>query len=94
MIYIKTKTKKMKRINQKHDVVINIYYKPVFTNASVGDIEDHYTYVNSVYFYKRQFIQDQEVFTKVEMTRQMILDLADEIREIEKEIIKKPYELF
>ena len=56
MIYIKTKTKKMKRINQKHDVVINIYYKPVFTNASVGDIEDHYTYVNSAYFYKRQFI--------------------------------------
>ncbi len=81
----------MKRINQKHDVVINIHYTPI-NDVEQGELTHHYTNVSDAYFYKRQFIQDQEVFIKVEISKQMILDLADEIREIEKEVIQKPYD--
>jgi hypothetical protein len=82
----------MKRINQKNDVVIDTYYNPVNTNAEQGEVTEHYTVVSCAYFYKRQYIQEQEVFVKIELTKQMILDIADEIRAIEKEIVKVPYD--
>ena len=82
----------MKRINQKHDVMINTHYTPINSNAEQGEVTQHYTNVSNVYFYKRQIINDQEVFIKIELDKQIILDLADEINKIEKEVISKPYD--
>jgi hypothetical protein len=81
----------MKRLNQKHDVVIDTYYTPINTNAEQGEVTHHYTYVSNVYFYKRQIINDQEVFIKIEIHKEMILDLAAEINKIEKEVVNKPF---
>ena len=81
----------MKKISQKHDVVINTYHNPVNTNPEHGEITEHYTIVSGAYFYKRQYINEQEIFIKIELSKQMILDIADEIIETEKEIVKIPY---
>lgn len=81
----------MKRFSKKQDVVITTEHYPLISNAEKGDVIHHNTSVDCVYFYKRQFIQEQEVFIKIELSKQMILDIADEIKDIEKEIIEKPY---
>lgn len=82
----------MKVFEEKHEAVIDFWHKPQVDKAKQGDIVPHKKTVTKVYFYQRQFINDQEVFLKIELTREMILDLSDKIQDIENQIVEMPFD--
>ena len=69
-----------------------MWFKPQVDKAKQGDIIPHKKTVSKVYFYQRQFINDQEVFIKIELPKEMILDLSDKIQDIESQIVEMPFD--
>lgn len=81
----------MKKYNQRHEAIIESYFKPVNCNARIGEVIRHNETVIAASIYKRQFINDQEVYLKIDLSRDLILDLAKEFEEIEKNVIQKEF---
>lgn len=82
----------MKVLEEKHEAVIDVWFKPQVDKAKQGDIIPHRKTVNKVYFYQSQFINDQEVFLKIELTKEMILDLSIKIQDIESQVVEMPFD--
>lgn len=82
----------MKVFVPKHEAVIDLFLKPQVKKANQGEIVPHKKVVTSVYFYNRHCINDQDVYIKVELSRDMILDLADEIRDIDGQIVESEFD--
>lgn len=82
----------MKVFEEKHEAVIDVWFKPQVNKAKQGEVIPHKKTVSKVQFYQRQFFNDQEVFLKIELTRDMILDLSDKIQDIESQIVQMPFD--
>ena len=82
----------MKVFDEKHEVIIDCWFKPKVNNAKQGDIIPHQKIVSRIEFYHRQFINDQEVFVKIQLTKEMIRDLSDKIQGIESEVVEMPFD--
>jgi len=80
----------MKKYNEKNDVIFDCYFMPKI-KAEEGEKVPHETKVQKVFFLYPQFINGQESFIKIEMPKEMILELAAEIRVIETEIVDLEY---
>lgn len=59
--------------------------------AKIGQVIKHNETVLFASIYKRQFINDQEVYLKIDISRDLILDLAKEIESIEANVIEKEF---
>lgn len=81
----------MKIFIEKHEAVIDGWFKPT-KEAKQGEIIPHHKTVSKVYFYQKQYINEQESFAKIELTKEMILDLADNIKAIESEVVEMPFD--
>jgi len=75
----------IKDYSQKHEVTINVTISPISNDAK--GLTEHRKKVSSIEFYKRAWINDQEVFLKVEVGRSMIEDIFEQIQEIEMQTI-------
>lgn len=82
----------MKVFEEKHEAVIDVWFKPQVDKAKKGDIIPYKKTVSKVHFYQRQFINDQEVFLKIELTKEMILVLSDKIQDIESQVVEMPFD--
>ena len=71
----------MKDYNQKHEVTINVTTSPIDKDAK--GLTEHRKNVSSIEFYKPAWINDQEVYLKVEIGRSMIEDIFKQIQDIE-----------
>jgi len=80
----------MKKFNEKHEVIIDCYFTPT-VKAKEGEVSPHFTRVQGISFYQRHYNGDMESFVKVQITKDMILDLASEIAEIEKNVVNMKF---
>jgi hypothetical protein len=81
----------MKIFIEKHEAVIDGWYKPKVEEANQGDIVPHTKQVGSVYLYKYECINDQDFYRKIVFSKEAILDLAEKIKQIESEVVEMPY---
>lgn len=82
----------MKVFEEKHETIIEFYFSPIANNPKSGDIIPHQKTVSRIYFYNRQFLDGQEVFVKIELTKEMILDLHNKICDIENQVVEMPFD--
>jgi hypothetical protein len=82
----------MKIFNQKHEAIIDVSFTPKKDNAKEGEVIPHGKRVDRVFLYHPHYIGDQVCYIKIEISKQMIFDLADQIQDIESEIIERPYD--
>jgi hypothetical protein len=82
----------MKIFVEKHEAVIDGWFKPQVEKAKQGDVVPHRKQVTKVYLYQREFINDQEVYRKVELSKEMILELSDKIQDIESQVVEMPFD--
>ena len=78
----------MKKFNEKHEVIIYSEEKPCKSNVEIYEICNHFHKVNNLEFYQGK--QNGE-FTKVILTRDFIVDLAEQIKQIESDIFESEY---
>ena len=78
----------MKHINEKHEVIIYSEEKSVKNNPKNGETCEHYNRVRTVEFYYQKQNSD---FIKVKLTRDFILDLAEQIKNIEDKTFEMEY---
>lgn len=76
----------MKVFNEKHDAIIPYWLRPN-VDAKNGESVPHTKVVDRVQFYYRQIINEQEVFLKIELSKDFILDLSDQIQDIQGQIV-------
>ncbi len=81
----------MKEFSKKQDVIIDYYYSPT-VNAKDGEIVPHKKKVQKLIMFVPQYVNEQELFIKVELNREMILELAAEIAVIEQTVIDMEFE--
>jgi hypothetical protein len=72
-----------KEYNEKHDAIVSLYYSPKAINPKEGEIVPHGKIVRDVQIYQSGYINDREIFNKVFLSKEFILDLAKQITEIE-----------
>ncbi len=82
----------MKIFVEKHEAVIDGWFKLQGEKAKQGDLIPHRKQVIKVYLYQREFINDQEVYRKIELSKEMILELAEKIQEIESQVVEMPFD--
>ena len=82
----------MKTLNEKHEVIIDSWFAPTKKDVKHGEVSPHQQKVSWIAFYQRQIINDQEVFIKIQLTRDMIMDLSKQIETIESNIVDMPYD--
>ena len=82
----------MKVFVEKYESVINCWLKPQIENAKQGDVIPHEKVVTNVYFYKREIINEKEVYLKVELSKEMIVDLFNKIKVLESQVGEMPFE--
>ncbi len=73
----------MKIFNDKHNVVIETYFSTTINGLKEGELAPHNQMVSSISFFAPHHIGEQEVYKKIYLTKDMILDLADHIKKIE-----------
>jgi len=74
-----------KEFNEKHDAVITMYYYPKTKEAKEGDSVPHGKIVSGVQFYERVFNKEQRIFHEILLSKEFILELAEQIKRIESE---------
>jgi len=78
----------MKVINEKHDVILNVYLSAE-SKVKDGDLVSHkQTVQNGTFFYSTK----PGRYIHINLSKDMILDLARQIKEIESSVIVKPFE--
>lgn len=74
----------MIEVNQNHNVLINYWTFCKDDQAKEGELALHKNQVSEMFYYEREFTGDgRERYIKIVLPRQMILDLAEDIRRIE-----------
>ena len=81
----------MKLFLEKYETVLEGWYSPQVESPKQGEVVPHKKQVSKAYFYQRDFINDQEVFKRIELTKQMIVDLYNEIAKVENEVEDMPF---
>ena len=81
----------MKTFIENHEAVIQFWNAPT-VNAKDGEIIPHKPTVSKIYFYHEHVSNREIKFLKIELTKEMILDLADSIKTIESQIIEMPFD--
>jgi len=79
----------MKEFNENHEAIINYHCVPETTDANEGDIIPHKKRVDGVNYYYRESM-DADKYTKLWLSKDMILELADRIKQIESEKVDLP----
>ena len=82
----------MKIFDEKHEAIIHCYFSPKGKDLKKGDLVPHQKRVDRVVFYQRQIINEQEVYLKQEFSTELILDLAEKIKNIQSESVEMPYD--
>ena len=78
----------MKKFNEKHEAIIYSTERPcVFENLKTGDVVEHFNKVDYVKIYQRY----KDSFVEVYLSRDMIIDLYNNINEIELEKFNTQY---
>ena len=77
---------------EKHNAIVKTYFNPKHQNANHGDEIPHTEIVSSVEVYSRHIINDQEVYTKIVLSKEMICDLHEKMLKIEEKIVIRPYD--
>jgi len=78
----------MKVLNEKHNVILNVYQSPE-SQVENGDLVGHkQTVQNGTFFYPAK----PGRYIHINLSKDMILDLARQIKEIESSVIVKPFE--
>ena len=78
----------MKNFNEKHEVIIYSEEKPCKSNVEINEICNHFHKVNNLEFYQEKTNGE---FTRVILTRDFILDLAEQIKQIESKVFESEY---
>lgn len=84
----------IKDFNSKHEVVIHSRTNAIFDGKEPkqGEVVPHKKVVSNCVLYQLQQFNGGEIFFQVWLSRNMILDLAEQIKTIETEIINTPYD--
>jgi hypothetical protein len=82
----------MKYYNLKHSTTIYVNQIPESSSAKEGQLESHLQKVSSIEFYESNKFDNSESYIKVCIDRDMILEIADQIRKIESEVVVKKYD--
>ena len=77
---------------EKHNAIVKTWFKPKHQNAKHGDEIPHTETVSSVEIYQRNIINDQEIYTRIVLSKEMICDLHEKILQIEENIVIRPYD--
>jgi hypothetical protein len=80
----------MKKFNEKHEAIIDCYFTPT-VKAKEGETVPHQTKVKNVSIFYPNYFNGQEYFVRVQLPKEMILELAAQIAVIENEIIDSEY---
>jgi len=83
----------MKTYNQDHDVVIEFDYHCIEKDKQDGELAEHKPHVKFVTFFMQDPERSSSKYIRVGLTPRMILAIAKQIEEIEKEIKVIPYDL-
>ena len=78
----------MKTYNEKHEVMIYSEEKPCRTNVEINEICNHFNKVKNLEFYQEN--RNGE-FSKIILTRDFIVDLAEQIKQIELDVFESEY---
>ena len=82
----------MKTFNDKHQTLIDIYLDPIAANPVEGEIVTHQKIVYNLHYFKQHFdINGNEMFLKIQLPRDFIIDLYNHIQQIESEKIDTIY---
>lgn len=82
------KIKKMKRyLIEKFESTVNVDVSPIDKKAKNGEVCDHKQTVDSIVFYTRQ---NNGLYFKVFVTKEMVMSFYEEIKKIEAQIVKLP----
>lgn len=80
-----------KTLLTNHEVIIRHYMRAVPTdNPRKGDLVEHKGSIIEIYFYAEN--EETSSYHKVTLSRSMVLELADKIREIEAKLEIKPFD--
>ena len=80
-----------KTLLTKHEVIIRHYMKAVSSDKPKrGDLVEHKGSIKEIYFYAEN--GETNSYQKVTLSRSMVLELADKIREIEATSEIKPWD--
>lgn len=75
--------------NTKHKTIISGYEKPINKNPKNGETCAHTVEIRSIELFRP--ISDTNTFLKIELSRDFILDLAEQVKKLESETITKEY---
>lgn len=81
----------MKIFVEDYSVIIDAWFKSQVENAKHGDLVPHKKEISDIYFYENETIGGQEVYRKIILHKNMILHLAEKIKEIESETVEMPH---
>ena len=82
-------TKDHKKIyNERHDLIIEYGHSSVSKDGKEGEVVPHNRVVTEIYFFDRVGGKD---YKRIELKREIILDLAKQIQEIESKLELLPF---
>ena len=82
----------MKDFNTKHEAIIESRLIVNDTNPKGGQVYLHNNVVDSAYFFQPNYVDNAILsYTKVWLSKELILDLAEQIQQIEKRTIETEY---
>lgn len=79
----------MKKYVEKHEAVIDAALSPMMQGNN-GDIVPHKPLVNNIIWYMNYYTEQGEQTKRIFLTRDMIVDLYNEIQELEKLEVPAP----
>ena len=83
----------MKYYNLEHSTTIYVDQSPESKSPQEGQLESHTQRASMIEYFQPCYLGNSEpTYVKVGISRDMILELADQIRKIESEVIIKEYE--
>ncbi len=82
----------MKEYNAKYDVVLNIFINPAKNGAKDGEMVEHSKRVQNIVSYYPINDKYQTTYIQAFLSRDMILDLAEQIKKTESETVMANYD--
>ncbi len=77
----------MKTYNEEHDVIIESQWFPTPDKKTIhdGDIVPHHQTVSNIYFFQPHHTKNGIVYTRVDIHKNMLINLVAQIEKIESE---------
>ena len=80
-----------KEFNENHDAIVSLYYSPKAINPKEGEVVPYGKIVKDIQFYRGIYVNDIELFHKIILSKQFILEIAEQIKDIESQEIDMLY---